>query len=83
MVPIRFMGFRHRATTRRNHWPKINDWWEVLWSTGYRSLLEQLSDTDLAKFRIKHNAQVNELKTKDGIWMDVETHFSTATRPDN
>jgi len=40
-----------------------------------------LSDVDLAKFRIQHSKQITELKTKDGIWMDVETHFSTALRP--
>lgn len=65
------------------HLTNFNDWWEVLWSTGYRGLLEQLSAVDLAKFRIKHSQQVEKLKTKDGIWMDVETHFSTAIRPVN
>ncbi|MFV2060384.1 MAG: class I SAM-dependent methyltransferase [Gammaproteobacteria bacterium] len=63
------------------HLTNFNDWWEVLWSTGYRGLLEQLSDEDLAKFRIQHSKQVTELKTEDGIWMDVETHFSMAKRP--
>ncbi len=63
------------------HLNDFNDWWEVLWSTGYRGLLEQLSDVDLAKFRIKHSIQIEQLRTKDGIWMDVETHFSKAKRP--
>jgi len=63
------------------HLSNFNDWWEVLWSTGYRGLLEQLSDVDLAKFRIKHSLQLEQLKTKDGIWMDVETHFCSAIRP--
>jgi ubiquinone/menaquinone biosynthesis C-methylase UbiE len=63
------------------HLAGFNDWWEVLWSTGYRGLLEQLNNEDLAKFRIQHSKQIDDLKTKDGIWMDVETHFSSAQRP--
>jgi len=63
------------------HLNNFNDWWEVLWSTGYRGLLEQLSNEDLAKFRIKHSIQINHLKTENGIWMDVETYFCSAIRP--
>jgi len=63
------------------HLSDFNSWWEVLWSTGYRGLLEQLSGENLAKFRIKHSIQIEQLRTKDGIWMDVDTHFSTAIRP--
>lgn len=63
------------------HLAHFNDWWEVLWSTGYRGLLEQMSDVDLAKFRVKHSIEIEKLRAKDGIWMDVTTHFSLAKRP--
>lgn len=57
------------------------DWWEILYNSGLRGLLEQLEPTQLAQFRIKHLAEIDKLKTDQGIWLDVEVLFASGKRP--
>lgn len=63
------------------HLASEQDWWEILWNTGYRGLLNQLDAANLAEFRQQHLTELDELKTDDGIWLDIETHFSSAHKP--
>ena len=62
------------------HLLNIDDWWEILWNTGYRGFLNQLSATDLVRFRAEHLKEVEALKSDDGLWLNIETIFSTATK---
>lgn len=64
------------------HLLNTDDWWEILWQTGFRGFLNQLSATDLASFRKEHLQDIEALKTDDGLWLDVETLFTTAKKPD-
>jgi hypothetical protein len=58
-----------------------DDWWEVIWNSGYRGIVGQLNQEQLAQFRQEHLAEVAELKTDKGIWMDVPVHIASARRP--
>lgn len=64
------------------HLRSTDDWWEVIQSAGYRGLFEQLPQEHHADFKEKHLAEVEKLMTEDGIWMDVQTLFSMAIKPE-
>ena len=63
------------------HLNSPDDWWEIIYSSGFRGYLEQLDTEQLGRFRIEHLAEVQSLMTDKGLWLDVETLFSTGVRP--
>ncbi len=72
-------GFTHLKTERHQcgyHLDSVDEWWDVLWNAGYRGLLMQLSETDLATFRADHLAQVAKLMDESGLWLNVDVLFS-------
>jgi ubiquinone/menaquinone biosynthesis C-methylase UbiE len=62
------------------HVSNFDDWWEICWNTGFRGFLNQLSADNLSQFRKEHMEEIAQLKTNDGIWLDVETIFSSAKK---
>ena len=58
----------------------VDEWWDVLWNAGFRSLLMTLSEQQLAEFREKHLAEVAELSTEQGIWLNIEVLISQGVR---
>ena len=46
-------------------------WWDVVWNTGYRSLLNQLTDEGQIAFKEKHLNEIAEL-VADGVWFNTE-----------
>lgn len=63
------------------HLAEFEHWWEAIQSAGYRGLYEQLAQEHRAEFKEKHAADIEKIKTSDGIWMDVQTLFSMAVKP--
>jgi hypothetical protein len=59
------------------HLQSAEDWWAILWNSGARRLISQLDDEQRAQFRSKHTAEIQQLATDKGIWMDVEVLFSS------
>lgn len=55
-------------------------WWELIWSAGFRGLFKQLDPETLARFREEHLAEVAALATPDGIWLDVGVYFTRGYR---
>jgi len=49
-----------------------DNWWEVIWNGGFRGLVEQLSAGDLQRFRNEHLQEIDELRTRDGIWLNLD-----------
>lgn len=64
------------------HLRSPQDWWEAIQSAGYRGLYEQLPQEHRADFQTKHLAEVEKLMTDQGLWMDVQTIFSVAIKPE-
>ncbi len=46
-------------------------WWDVVWNTGYRGLLNQLTDEGQIAFKEKHMSEIAEL-VADGVWFNTE-----------
>ena len=63
------------------HLEESKDWWQAVQSAGYRGLYEQLPHEHRAAFQDKHLTEIEKLKTDQGIWLDVQTLFSTALKP--
>lgn len=62
------------------HLLNTEDWWEILWNTGYRGFLNQLSTSDLTKFRAEHLKEIEKHKTEDGLWLNIQILYSTAKK---
>ena len=58
----------------------VEEWWDVLWNAGFRSLLMALSEQQLEEFRAKHLAEVAELATDKGIWLNIDVLISQGLR---
>lgn len=56
------------------------EWWEVVWQAGFRGLVSQLPQEELARFRAEHLAEVAALQTPAGIRLHVEALYTVGTR---
>lgn len=54
------------------------EWWDVIWWSGYRGLLGRLADGDVDRFKTEHLADVRALSTDQGLWLDVPVLFAIA-----
>ncbi|NQY93395.1 MAG: class I SAM-dependent methyltransferase [Campylobacteraceae bacterium] len=55
----------------------IEQWWELLNSAGYKTLLNKLNEKDLQDFKTKHLKQIESLSTKGNIKLTVNTLITT------
>ena len=77
-------GFEEPQVTQAQlgyHLAEFNNWWETIQSAGYRGLYELLPQEHRTEFEAKHRTEIEKVATEDGIWMDVQTLFSTALKP--
>ncbi len=51
-------------------------WWEVVWNAGFRSLLSQLSEADLTRFRAELLAEIAALGAGQGVPLRVEVLYA-------
>jgi len=65
------------------HLKDENDWWEVISSTAMQALFEQVPEARREEFRQQHLAFVATLKNANGLWMDVQTRFTSGIKPDS
>ena len=55
------------------------EWQDVLWNSGHRGMLAQLSEEDLKQFMNDHMQEVGGIADENGIWLEVEVLFAMAT----
>ncbi len=53
-----------------------SEWWNVLWNSGYRGLLSQLSEKDLHQFKKDHLNEIDQFAVEKDIWLNVEVLFT-------
>lgn len=63
------------------HLTGFDEWWDILWYSGFRGLLNQLSEPGLARFKQEHQAEIEQLATDQGIWLNVEVLISVGYKP--
>ena len=53
-----------------------NEWWDIVWNSGFRGPVSQLTPEQLEQFKAEHLAEVETLGTPKGIWLDVASIFA-------
>lgn len=48
-------------------------WWELIWSTGYRGMLENMPGEDLTAFKNQHLNEIEKLCTPNPLSIDTST----------
>jgi SAM-dependent methyltransferase len=56
-------------------------WWDVIWNAGFRRLVSLLPDDARERFKREHLQEIEALRTKDGIWLDVGVLYTVGTKP--
>lgn len=59
----------------------VDEWWELVCHTGFRIRLSQIPQEKLDQFKAEHLAQIETMKTDQGIWLDLETIFVRGWKP--
>jgi ubiquinone/menaquinone biosynthesis C-methylase UbiE len=75
-------GFRNlEVSTKQLGYPlaDADAWWEIVWNSGFRGPVAQLSPADLEKFKAAHLAEISGMKGPEGIDLNLECHFAVAT----
>jgi ubiquinone/menaquinone biosynthesis C-methylase UbiE len=57
-----------------------DEWWDIVWNSGFRGPVSQLSPDDLGRFKAEHLAEVDHLRDERGIWLDIEAIFALGRR---
>lgn len=57
-----------------------DEWWDLVWHAGFRGLVNQLAPQQLAKFKEEHLAEIQDLATAEGIWLDVEVLYAIGVK---
>lgn len=72
-------GLTNITVTRKNvgyHIDSAEQWWDVVWNAGFRRMVSQLSTKDRERFKREHLDEIETLRTRDGIWLDVGVLFT-------
>ena len=63
------------------HLRDAQEWWEVIWHSALRQLVEQVPAAQRDRLRTEHLAEVAALATVDGLWLDVAVLFACGHKP--
>ena len=63
------------------HLKGATDWWEVVYNSGLRGMLNQLPQDYRLAFQREHREEVERLVSDQGLWLNVETLFSFGRKP--
>ena len=64
------------------HLTGFDEWRDILWFSGFRGLLNQLSVSELEAFMRDHRAEIECFATDQGIWLNVEVLISVGRKPE-
>lgn len=62
------------------HMTSADMWWDVVWNAGWRSLLNQMSETEQMEFKDVHMQEIAELIGDDGVWFNTEVLISVGQK---
>lgn len=57
------------------------EWWSIVWNAGFRRYVTQLSQQDQERFKAEHLQEIDALRTKDGIRLDIGVLYTIGTKP--
>lgn len=57
----------------------VEEWWTAIWFTAMRRLVEKIDPERVEDFKARHLERIADLRTDEGIWMDVEVRLTSGT----
>ncbi len=63
------------------HLENAEQWWDIVWNAGFRRMVGQLKPEDQERFKREHLHEVEAIRNKKGIWLDVGVLYTTGTKP--
>ncbi|MGD8525425.1 MAG: class I SAM-dependent methyltransferase [Thioalkalispiraceae bacterium] len=75
-----FGGIEIETEQMGHHLNGINDWWELIRNTAFRGFIDQLAAAERTRFQVKHQNNISQLADDNGIWLDVETLFTSGRK---
>ena len=58
-----------------------SEWWDVIWCAGFRGLVNRLEPQAMERFKKEHLAEIQNLATDKGIWLDVKVLYGIGITP--
>ncbi|MEB3180103.1 MAG: methyltransferase domain-containing protein [Nostocaceae cyanobacterium] len=58
----------------------VDEWWDIVWNSGYRAYISQLTQDKVEPFKVEHLAEISALATDKGIWLNVPVIFALAQK---
>lgn len=58
------------------HLKSAEEWWDVVWNSGFRGPVSKLEPEELLHFRAQHLEEVRKLITPKGLWLDISAIFA-------
>ncbi len=55
-------------------------WWDIIWNAGFRRMVSRLDPDKQEQFKREHLEEVEQQKTKDGIWLDVGVLYTSGRK---
>ena len=55
----------------------VESWWRLIWYAGFRGLVAQLSEPQLAQFKQEHLAEIAALRTAHGIPLNITALYAS------
>lgn len=63
------------------HLQNTDEWWDILWNSGTRGLLNQIPEQELPLFKKQHLDEVGKLFSDGKLWLDVQVNFTCGQVP--
>ena len=63
------------------HLRGAEDWWEIVWGSGFRGLVERIAPERRDVVRAAHLAELAPFVTDKGLWLDVGVIFASGIKP--
>ncbi len=55
-------------------------WWDVVWNAGWRTFLNQLSETEQKDFKEAHLKEIAEVLGESGVWFNTEVFIAVGEK---
>jgi ubiquinone/menaquinone biosynthesis C-methylase UbiE len=59
-----------------------DDWWGLIQGAAFRGFVNRLPEKDIALFKEEHLSEVENLRTENGIWLEVNVLYSIGIKKD-
>jgi ubiquinone/menaquinone biosynthesis C-methylase UbiE len=81
MAASGFANIKQVEVQNGYHLKDEQEWWDAVWGTALRGLVLQLPEQERDAFKRRHLQRIAELRTDDGLWMDVGVRLTSGQVP--